>query len=423
MSIKQFPGGVITKSPTAPTTAAAKGIWTLGQAADFVKQGIWPRSPGVPTIGTATAVGATGATVAYTAPSDLGTGSVTFTATSTPGSITGTGASPITVSGLTINTSYTFKVTATTPGGTGPASAASNSVTPTATVPGAPTIGTATATSSTTATVVYTAPASDGGSTITSYTATSSPSGITGTLSQAGSGTITVSGLTGGTAYTFTVTATNAIGTSAASAASNSITTVPVVGSSYGGGYFAGQISTAGNGVADYNLVIGPKASAQSGSTLQFKTSNTDDPGAVSRITGPANSASMDNAAHPAAQFCEGLTIGGFSDWYWPAVNEMEICYFNLKPSTSNNAVGQGDNSNSVPSRSLIYYTSGNPAQTSATIFRTGNAEAFNVDYYWSSTQSTATQGWIESFYNGQQIYSYQKTNSWKVRAARRVAV
>ena len=92
------------------------------------------------------------------------------------------------------------------------------------TVPGAPTIGTATATGLTTATVSYTAPANNGGSTITLYTATSSPGGITGTLAQAGSGTITVSGLTTNTAYTFTVTATNGIGTSAASAASNSVT-------------------------------------------------------------------------------------------------------------------------------------------------------------------------------------------------------
>ena len=94
-----------------------------------------------------------------------------------------------------------------------------------AVVPGAPTIGTATATGSSTATVVYTAPASNGGATITQYTATSSPSGITGTLSQAGSGTITVSGLAPLTSYTFTVTATNSAGTSAASAASNSVTT------------------------------------------------------------------------------------------------------------------------------------------------------------------------------------------------------
>ena len=95
----------------------------------------------------------------------------------------------------------------------------------TATVPDAPTIGTATATGQTTATVTFTAPSNDGGAPITQYTATSSPDGITGTLNQAGSGTITVSGLTKETSYTFTVTATNSVGTSAASAASNSITT------------------------------------------------------------------------------------------------------------------------------------------------------------------------------------------------------
>jgi alpha-tubulin suppressor-like RCC1 family protein len=101
----------------------------------------------------------------------------------------------------------------------------SNTTATVTSVPDAPTIGTATSTGSTTATVAFTQPANNGGSTITSYTATSSPSGITGTLNQAGSGTITVSGLAASTSYTFTVTATNAVGTSAASSASNSITT------------------------------------------------------------------------------------------------------------------------------------------------------------------------------------------------------
>jgi hypothetical protein len=92
-------------------------------------------------------------------------------------------------------------------------------------VAGQPTIGTATQTGITTATVSFTAPASNGNSPITSYTAVSSPGGITGTLSQAGSGTITVNGLTGGTPYTFTVYATNAAGNSPSSVASNQITT------------------------------------------------------------------------------------------------------------------------------------------------------------------------------------------------------
>ena len=91
--------------------------------------------------------------------------------------------------------------------------------------PGAPTIGTASVVDHETATVVYTAPAEDGYATIETYTATSSPGGITGTLSQAGSGTITVTGLTENTSYTFTVTATNSYTTGDPSSASNTVTT------------------------------------------------------------------------------------------------------------------------------------------------------------------------------------------------------
>lgn len=298
-----------------------------------------------------------------------------------------------------------------------------------ATVPAAPTIGTATATGSTTATVAYTAPASNGGSVITSYTATSSPSGITGTLSQAGSGTITVTGLTGGTNYTFTVTATNAIGTSAASAASNSITTLYTIGQALGGGYFAGQISTAGNGIADYNLIIGPVSAAQN-SSKQWKISNTTTSGTSSLIDGPANSSAMNNASHPAAQFCEAVNTGGFTDWYMPAKNELEVCYYFLKPNTSNNATASGSNANAVSPEPLsTNYTTGSPAQTSAAAFQTGGAEAFSAGIYWSSTQNSSTTGWSQYFASlyGQgsgHMFAAQKSyNYFSVRAVRRVAV
>jgi MYXO-CTERM domain-containing protein len=71
------------------------------------------------------------------------------------------------------------------------------------------------------ATVNFTAPANNGGAAITGYTVTASPGGITATGTAS---PITVSGLTIGTAYTFTVTATNSAGTGVASAASNSVT-------------------------------------------------------------------------------------------------------------------------------------------------------------------------------------------------------
>jgi hypothetical protein len=90
--------------------------------------------PTAPTIGTATVVDATSATVAFTASSYIGKGTITYTATSSPGGLTGTSAtSPITVSGLTTGTAYTFTVVGNTNYGVASvASAASNSITPAA---------------------------------------------------------------------------------------------------------------------------------------------------------------------------------------------------------------------------------------------------------------------------------------------------
>ena len=182
--------------------------------------------PDAPTIGAATNVGTScaynngSATVAYTAAATGGT-ATTFTATSTPGSFTGTGSSPITVTGLQSATSYTFTVTPTNSTATGPASSSSSSITAT-TVPAAPTVGTPGSATTSSISVPFTAGAT-GGSAITSYTVTSSPSSITGTGS---SSPIVVTGLASNTAYTFTVTATNANGTSAASSASSSVSTL-----------------------------------------------------------------------------------------------------------------------------------------------------------------------------------------------------
>jgi hypothetical protein len=190
--------------------------------------------PDAPTGVTATSIGATTASVTFNAPvNDGGTGITSYTAVSTPGNITNTlnqaNSGTFNVTGLTTGTNYTFTVYATNTKGNS-SSVTSNSVTPTATAPtftvsDAPTIGTATATSSTTATVPFTAPANNGGTQILSYTAISTPGNITGTISQSGSGTINITGLTSLTSYTFTVYATNSAGNSVSSSVSNSITT------------------------------------------------------------------------------------------------------------------------------------------------------------------------------------------------------
>jgi len=198
-----------------------------------------------------------------------------------------------------------------------------------------------------------------------------------------------------------------------------------VIGASFGGGFFAGQISTSANGVATHNLVIGPVASAQS--VKQWKIVNTSTAGTSSTINGPANSAAMNDATHPAAQFCEGLTIGGFSDWYMPASLELEVCYYNLKPTTASNNTGTGTNAYSVPARASNY-TVGDPAQTSAADFQDTGAEDFTTSpfsFYWSSTESGASYAIFRAFNGGSSSQFFKDNTSYsiKVRAVRRVAV
>lgn len=107
-------------------------------------------------------------------------------------------------------------------------------------VPGAPTIGMATAGDGS-ASVAFTAPTSTGGSAITGYTVTSSPGGIT---ASGAASPITVNGLQNGTAYTFTVTATNSAGPGPASGASSSVTPRASGGGGGGGESTAGSEST-----------------------------------------------------------------------------------------------------------------------------------------------------------------------------------
>jgi hypothetical protein len=185
-------------------------------------------APGLPT--GISASGSNGsATVSFTAPVDNGGSAITgYTVTATPVGggtpITATGtSSPITVTGLTNGTSYTFTATATNAVGTGTSSTPSSAVTPAITAPGLPT-GISATVSNGSATVSFTAPVDNGGTPITGYTVTATPAGGGTPITATGtSSPITVTGLTGGVAYTFTVTATNAVGAGQSSTASVSV--------------------------------------------------------------------------------------------------------------------------------------------------------------------------------------------------------
>ena len=162
------------------------------------------------------------ATISFTAPVNTGGSAITeYKINSSPATTeqTTSSAGSYTFTGLTNGTAYTFTVKAVNIVGDSPASSPSNSVTP-ATVPDAPT-GVSAVAGNAQATISFTAPVNTGGSPITGYKINSSPVTTERTSSVS---PYTFTGLTNGTAYTFTVKAVNAVGDSVASSASNSVT-------------------------------------------------------------------------------------------------------------------------------------------------------------------------------------------------------
>ena len=214
-------GGLANGTPYTFTVTATNAVGP-GRAAAPTSPVTPLPVPDAPT-GVAAVRGDMETTVTWTAPADNGTPITTYTVMSSPDARTcswTTGPLSCTVTALTNGTPYTFTVTATNGTGEGPGSIASTAVTP-AGLPDAPTITTVVGTDGA-AVVTWSAPA-DNGSPVIAYTVTSSPdartcSWTTGPLS------CTVTGLTNGSPYAFTVTATNGVGEGEASVPSATVT-------------------------------------------------------------------------------------------------------------------------------------------------------------------------------------------------------
>ena len=206
-----------------------------------------------------------------------------------------------------------------------------------------------------------------------------------------------------------------------------------VAGAAYQGGFFAGKIVIGAN---TYALVVAPKASGEN-TSKQWKITNDTTAGTLSLNDGLSNSNAMNNASHPAAQFCRALTIGGYSDWYLPSRDELEIVYRNCKPDSTANStyvnrinnlgVGNGSdtnnngyNANSLPVGTA--YTASNPTTSVSLAYTTGNAEAFAAAWYWSSTEFNATDAWTQYFSFGAQTNSGKNYTNY-VRAVRKVLI
>ena len=201
--------------------------------------------------------------------------------------------------------------------------------------------------------------------------------------------------------------------------------------------------------MARYRIIVAPKASGEN-AAVAYKNANTAAPAATGTLTEgwkatEAMRLADTSTVYPAAHWTRALNIGGRTDWYLPARDELELCWRNLKPVTNNNyttadrptgatpnyqnlgslgdtANTHGLNNNSSPQGAA--YTTTVPGQTAAVPFRTGGAEAFEFgsSYYWSSTEYSASTAWYQLWntsYPGNQNDN-TKTSAFRVRAVRR---
>ncbi|MEH1167745.1 putative Ig domain-containing protein [Micromonospora sp. CPCC 205539] len=221
-------GTLSISSMPARSSAATVNVTVVTRGVAAAASYVYTDVPATPVAPTATA-GLASATVTWTAPASNGSPITSYIVTPIRNGVAQT---PITydasttsrvISGLTVGASYTFTVAAVNSIGTSATSPASTAVVPYA-VPGAPTITAASAGDSS-ATLTWTAPNANS-SPITSYVVTPYIGGVAQTPQTFASAatTQTVTGLTPGTAYTFTVTARNAGGAGPPSAQSAPVT-------------------------------------------------------------------------------------------------------------------------------------------------------------------------------------------------------
>jgi hypothetical protein len=231
---------------------------------------------------------------------------------------------------------------------------------------------------------------------------------------------------------------------------------LPAPGDAFAGGFFVGVIDTVAGTIDSqddyqtgerYALVVAPKSLEDSTNPPWDSQDRTGEAGSFTRWDGLSSTDSIlakNDASYEAFEHIRSIRSSdpvpsdGGSDWYLPAMDELELIYRNLKPVTADNFTfdstrvfpGQhnsGFNPSSDPTGSA-YTATGEPFQTSVTDFQNGGAEAVDLERYWSSTDadeggSAWNQIFTKSGSEGKQLALFKDLTSRSVRPVRRVPV
>lgn len=228
---------------------------------------------------------------------------------------------------------------------------------------------------------------------------------------------------------------------------------LPEIGDPFMGGFYAGIIDTTRPGSiisADayqdglrYALIVSPKSLEGGRDTgtgdLRWRTSPATVSEAQTRWDGLTVTRDvMTSSTYPAGNYCNGLSYpdDGASQWYLPALDEMESVYRNLKPSDSSNDRATSRSSTFPPSAHSWNnganqasdppgdpYEWFDPAQTDVAAFQSGGDEAIsNSHHFWVCTWSSSSFAWGQHGSDGAQSTASQYAG-WtsRVRPIRRL--